>query len=327
MKVTIRQIAKEAKVSTATVSRVLNTPKLVKEANRKKIQAIITKYQYSYSSPIPHAQKYIGIIIPEISNIYFGNIIDSFLEKFYQFNGTHEILFYYSKDNPEKELQGLYFFLFQKCDIIIIIPTTKPILNPEIWNNLTIPVIWLERYWDSINVTLGILSNKESAAYDATISLIQNGCKSILLINGPEKLSTAQDRTKGLIKAIHEYNLSIKAQKISYGSFSWEHGYTSIKNENILDFDGIIAGSGTIAQGVLQSLYEKNISIPQKISFISFDETAVFHPTNISSVFFSGEEMAVELMQLINKIINNKIYNYIYYLNAHKILRGSEKKQ
>ncbi len=328
MKVTIQQIAKEANVSTATVSRVIHSPHLVKEKNRKKIQAIISKYQYSYISPISNDKRnkrYIGLMIPEISNSFFAKIVDSFVTIFYKEFSNYELLFYYSSNDPEREFKGLEFFSLQKCEVIIVIPTSNPIHNPDIWNNISIPIIWVERCWDSIVAKYAILSNKEAAAYEATITLIENRAKNILLINGPDNLSSAIDRTKGFIKAIEEKNLQNNSHKISYGKFSWKHGYVSIKNEDMSLYDGIISGSGVITLGIIQALYEKNISIPKDISFISFDETADFNLTDVSTIFFSGEEMASELALLLKKVLNNNIDKYNYYLHAHKILRGSEK--
>ena len=324
MKVTIKQIAEEAGVSTVTVSRVLHDPSLVKEASRKKIQSIIAKYKYSYTSPVRVKQKYIGIIIPEISNIFFAKIINSFILAFDEKFSDHELIFSYSYDSPEKEFQGLNFLLSQQCAAIIIIPSSRPLINPEFWLSQTTPIIWVERSWDSVPPRLGVLSNKETAAYEATITLAQHNIKSILLINGPVQLPTAQARTKGMEKGIQEYNLSPNQQKVLYGSFAWEHGYTSVKQEDLSQYDAIIAGNGTIAQGALQALYEKNISIPKDIAFISFDETASFHLSPISTIYFSGEEMAVELIQVLEKALVYKDFSHVYYLNAHKILRGSE---
>ncbi|OON99618.1 MAG: hypothetical protein ATN35_00080 [Epulopiscium sp. Nele67-Bin004] len=323
-KVTIKQIAEESGLSTATVSRVLHAPDLVKEESRQKIQNIINKHKYAYSAPIDKKSRYIGIIFPDMSNAFYAGILTPFVEAFHQNFPEHELIYYYSCDIPEKEFEGLNFFQRQQCEAIIIIPTTKYIVSPDVWNKSDIPIIWLERTWDAIKPLYAVFSNKELAAYEAVSSLLRNNIKSILMINGSKHLYTAQAREKGMVKAITEHNLNPENQYIEYGEFTWAHGYATIKNFNLSKIDAIIAGNHSTAQGALQGLMEKNISIPNDIAFISFDEIESFSSSNISTVSFSGKEMSMELVNVLEKILNGNLGTHIYYMNANKVLRGSE---
>ncbi|SHK33565.1 LacI family DNA-binding transcriptional regulator [Tepidibacter formicigenes] len=337
MAVTIKDIARKAGVSRTTVSRVLNDSGYVKDETRQKVLKVIKELNYTPSaiarSLSTNKTNTIGVIVPEINNPFFGEIIKGVS----QVADEHDlnIILCNTDDNREKELKALKLLKEQRIQGIIITPTyAEDQFNSEYLStleNLGIPVILLDGHVKYTDFS-GIFIDHVKGAYDATKALIEAGHKKIAIINGRKNYKITIDRLKGYKKALDEYNIAIKDKYISYGDFEYKSAYKATKQ--ILKMDdrptAVFVTSNMMILGSIRAFYEENINIPQDMAIIGFDKIDAINiiGMNISFVIGPSIEMGKAGMKmLIDNLDNKKSREEIKRITLFPelVLKGSEK--
>ena len=272
--VTIKEIAKKARVSVGTVSKVLNYNETVSEINRKKVIKTIKELNYTPNriarSLSQGKTKNIGFIIPDITNPFFPALV----------KGASDILIskgYYvhlcSSDNdPDKEDLYINDLKSMWADGIIIAPSDTENRNISVFNTIMSPFVVVDRVIEGLNKDLVIINNKKGA-YEEVDYLINNGHKKIVLLAGPKHTKTAQNRFKGWKKAVDEKKL-FKEEFAFWGKFTIDSGYEMMKKvfNNLGKVDAVFACNDLIALGAIQAIEEKKYKIPRDISIIGFDD-------------------------------------------------------
>lgn len=265
--VKMTDVAKRANVSIATVSRVLNNKEDVNEDTRKRILEIIEEMNYKPNQVARTLYKknsnLIAVIVPDLINPYYPEIIQA-IETTFKNQGYH-ILLYNTSNDIEKENWHIETISSMMIDGVILI---SPTMNTEKYDELRVPIISIDGIANkSIQY---IASNYYKGAQIAVQKLIENNCKNILHIAGPQNLSSAVMRFKGFNEEVIKYDVSYDnlISKIIYNENKKIIKDYLIKNRNI---DGIFASNDSIAFTVVKVLNELNISIPKDIKLIGFD--------------------------------------------------------
>lgn len=279
--VTIKDIAKEAGVSLATVSRVINNNQTVAQELRDKVLAAIEKNGY-YPNLVARGLKKdstqtIAILIADSSsNEYFAQIIKSLENVIRMDNYT---LFVCNSLN-EKDTEQNYLNLLAEKKVDGIIVNTSGFNNEliaKLSNN--IPMVLLHRRINLPNFKGDFIdADFGSSCYELTMNLIENGHRKIGLISGPLFLSSAYDRFVSFKRAMKTIDVDISTEYEYYyeGPFTAESGYAGA--EKLLNMENpptallIMHCDTTI--GALRYFRTHNISVPEDISFAS--------PCNIS---------------------------------------------
>jgi LacI family transcriptional regulator len=216
--VTIYHIADEAGVSIGTVSRVINAKGLVSQKTRNRIQKIIQKYGYSPSrtaqSMVHKKSKTVGILIPQIRNPFFAQVIGDIDKKLYRYG--YSILLYNCEFLPERELGAVDDILGRNADGIIFLSTgiTEQMISEKIRNRVHavavcsgIPGI------DSVDVT------NRQAFFDITEHLISLGHRDIAFVGGNAYTSSqVAERTNGYFEALRKHGIPIREDLLFYKS-------------------------------------------------------------------------------------------------------------
>lgn len=337
MAITIKDIAKKAQVSRTTVSRVLNDSGYVKEETRKKVMDVIKELNYTPSaiarSLSTSKTNTIGIIVPEINNPFFGEIIKG-ISQIADENNLNIILCN-TDDKRDKELKALKLLKEQRIEGIIITPTyAEDHFSSEYLNTLEdigIPVILLDGYVKYSEFS-GIFIDHIKGAYDATMALINAGHQKIAIINGKKNYTITKDRFKGYVKALNENNILIEDEYVFYGDFDYESSYEITKQIlNMKDRpSAIFVTSNMMILGTIKALYEKNINIPKDMAIIGFDKLDLVNilGMNISSVNGPTIEMGKAGMKMLMDKLNNVSQNDEIkrrIIVPQLVLKGSEK--
>ncbi len=279
---TINDIARMAGVSKGTVSRVINNnPRGVSEETRQHILDIIERVGYvpnRMAGSITLARtKMLGLIIPDIQNMFFPQMVrgaeDCAMEHGYT-------LFLCNSDsNIQKEQQYLQAFIEKRVDGILINSCGERMeerLRRSIQKS-NIPVVLLDRRSKDFPGAPGIFVDNEEGAYTGTCHLIDSGCTAICFLGGPEGVNTTAERFRGYRQALKESGISFRPEYVLYGSYSTLSGYERMKNilESELKIDGVFAGADIIAVGALRALRERQVSVPEEISVLGFDNIAI----------------------------------------------------
>jgi LacI family transcriptional regulator len=330
MAVTIKDIAKAAGVSTATVSHVINGTRFVSEEIKKKVNEVLQEKNYHPNllarSLRSQKSKTIGLLLPDISSFYFTGVAEG-IEKVLRKNGYHMLLSN-SHDDIEIEKEMINVFNSQLIDGLIMAPVYGNHSYLQQTLNGQYPLVFIDRKPKGYNGDCVVLENIKST-YDATCILIDKGHKRIGLVLGFPSISTTEDRIAGYRQACHERGIAVDESLIKTGDFKYDSGF-SITKELIENGQAtaLFCASDTMAIGALSYLREKGIKIPEQVAIISsndFKWTQITNPplTVVSQPSQELGEKAAELLILNIKHPGNKKKPKEIRLVSTIVLRGS----
>jgi len=275
----IKDVAKLAGVSTATVSRVINKNYHVTPKTTNKVLKAIRFLNY-YPNAIARSLKKlktdtIGFIVSDISNYHFMHVARA-IEDVVSLNGFN-IIVCSTDGRKDRELEYLRTFISKRIDALILNATGK---NDETICELShkMPIILMHRRVKGKYNFEGdfIDSNNVSGIYKLTNHLTSNGHRKIAILNGPQDMSTAKERFVGFRKAMSEVGICVD-RNYPYkfnGDFTYESGYMGAKE--ILGKEdkptAFIGMNNATALGALKYKKKKIINIPEDVSFVSFGD-------------------------------------------------------
>lgn len=274
---TIKAVAKDAGVSVATVSRVINklpnvSPELVIRVNQS-----IEKLNY-FPNTIARSLKFdstlsIGLIISDISNSFFCYIART-IEDVIQAENYN--MFVCSTDNRQNlELSYLKLLMGKKVDGIIINTTG---MNDELISTISqeIPVVLCGRKIMTSSFKGDFVdSENEVGSYTLTRHLLKMGHRRIAIINGQNIISPAQERLAGFIRAMDEFGFSVDKDYPYIIEADFNNSRTGTMAANRLMSlpeppTAVIAMNNELATGVLRFCHERQIHIPNNLSLCTY---------------------------------------------------------
>lgn len=332
------EIARYAGVSVATVSRALNNSGYVKKETRDKISSAIEKIKSEkkiFNLDINYSMiRTIGIVIPDISNNFFGKVVEG-IEKICFENHYIPIIFN-SKEN--EEIEEVIIKRIKKVGVcgLIITPVTDRKNQSTYYNSLIeslrVPIVLLDRDLDLGNYE-GVFIDNIAGTSEAIESLLKNGHEKIGIIAGPQNSKPGRERYMGFEKTMLENELEIKEKYVKFGDFKIESGYELTKDLLKLKErpTAIFISNNMMCYGALKAIEETNFQIGKDISLITFDDIEINNfgygkISNISRKSLEMGELAIKL--LLEKIDRRGCQNYSsrkIVLKPELILRGSEK--
>jgi LacI family transcriptional regulator len=335
MAITIQDIATKAGVSLATVSRVINNANYVKEDTRKKVEEAIKELNYVPSAFARSLSKsetsIIGLVIPEIRNPFFGEVIEGVTEVADASNLN--VLLCNTDENLEKEIRALRVLQEHRIRGLIITPVSgEDTFSREYimaFRQMNIPITLVDRniiYSDFD----GVFFDDTKAIYDATTLLLKEGHRDIAMLAGNTKYTVARNRIEGYRKAFYVQGIEYSENNIYYGDFSKESAYEVTKRiltrENLPT--AIMANSNMLILGGLKAIFERGMQIPEDIAFVGYDKIEVLDiiKSNISVVEKDVVEMGRNAMHmLIERMENPNLDTRRVIMSPHLVMRGSEK--
>jgi DNA-binding LacI/PurR family transcriptional regulator len=303
MKPTIRDVAKKANVSVATVSRVINEKGYVYEETRKTVLKIIDELGFEPNqlarSLTNHRSKMIGVIVPHIGTTFYGQLIEGIEHAALSYG--YKTMLCNTQDNSGREID--YLKIFEQYNVEGIIVASN-FLNKDKLEQLNIPVVTIDHLISDDYPS--ITCNNENGGQVAAKALIESGAKNILLLRGPSFLITSQERTKGFLEITEQYGCTVDIHDFDLIEPDAEFIYQYLKNNPHVD--GIFAMSDTLALIALGCLQQLGRKIPKDVSLVGFDDAPFTKWTSpaISTVSQSVKYMGSESINLLIKSINNE---------------------
>lgn len=301
MKVTIKDIAKEAKVSVTTVSLVLNhKPCRVAKETRDTIFAIANKYHYhanqSARSLVTKQSKLLGLIIPDIENIFFSSLSKN-IEEYCRKHG-YALMIMNTNDKVDDDLMLLELLVSRGVDGLFITVSNESFQRPKELQKaleaLTIPYVMIDRFYPEINSNRVYFDN-EKGAFLAVSHLIENGHRNIACIGGPETSKNGSSRLRGYIKAMEHFHCPVKQEYIEVGDYRYQSGYEAGQRLIKSDARAIFICNDMMTLGLIKCLNEHHLRIPEDYSIISYDNllNPFMQGTEITSVDQNVEQLAI----------------------------------
>lgn len=278
--VTITDIAKQANVSKATVSRVLNNSSLVEERTRELILAVMKQNNYSPSASARNLSRRftstIGLIVPQLDNSFFGEMLRGIIELTDR-NGL-TLICCNSDDNADKDLKALDMLKTHRIRGLIYDPaidysseSDKRKVTQKL-KDLGAPVVIVDR-----NIGLnhdGIFFNDYKAIYESVTLLAKAGHRKIAIINGTQERVLARERQKGFVDAMHEAKLPIRQEYIFLNDYSFETAYQLTKQMLALEDQptAVVTCNNQISKGFIKAVIEAGKKIPEDYTNIALDK-------------------------------------------------------
>jgi DNA-binding LacI/PurR family transcriptional regulator len=305
--ITIDDIAKEAGVSKATVSRVMSKPHLVNEQTRENILSIINKYSYT---PNMLAQglagmptKTVGVVIDELLNDFYIEItngIDSIIS-----SENYSLQLMNSRWNPERELQGIRSMIINRVDGILITPSSINTEAIELLKQSGIPFVLINITSDDPNISHVCCDNRKGGRIAAEyVNSLNREQVIVIPVSGHQ---TVHERVEGFLEKVH----TNKTKVIKYSPLkTYEDGYNLapllVERDSIqTKKTAIFVSNDYAAMGIISRLLEMNISVPEQVSIIGFDDIRIASQCKIpltsvsQSIYDMGRIAALDLMNMI----------------------------
>lgn len=323
----IKDVAKVAGVSTATVSRVLSNGAHIRPEVRERVMKAVEELAYrpnllARSLRSQHSNT-IGLIVSDIRNPFFTAISRAVEDTAYE--QGYSIVLCNTDENPEKEAIYLNVMQDQNVAGVIFSPTRQTAASFTTTNG-TFPIVIIDRSVKDADVDVVLLDNVD-AAYRLTTHLIENGYRHIAALCG-EMSTTGRERYAGFEKALRTHDLSPLAEQVKFIQPKIEVGHAAtLKLINAAQpLDALLTTNSMLAAGALQAIRERNLTIPDDIALVTFDETtwaSLVQPsiTLIAQPTYEIGKTATEL--LLQRIADPTRSTRQVILKGQLLVRGS----
>lgn len=308
-RLTIKDVAKHANVSIATVSRVINNHGTTSVEARKKVLEAIEALGYRPNALarglVSQKSNSIGVLVPDVSNYFFAEVFRGLEDAIHERNGN---VFICSTDVDESRMLRYLDFLQEK-QVEGIIFTSEAVSEKynERFKLAGVPVVLLATEADEFQLP-AIKVNEFKASLDAVEYLIKKGHRQIGMIHGPESDPNAGlPRLKGYKAAMKLYDLKTDASWLEEGDYRFESGRRAMRRllERHPEMTALFCASDEMACGAMVESQRMGKVLPQELSVMGFDNvklSAMYYPalTTVAQPLYEMGKQAVYLLyQLI----------------------------
>lgn len=277
---TIYEVSELAKVSLATVSRVMNGNARVSEKTRDRVLAAMKELDYRPNtiaqSLASNRSNCIGLLVSEIHGPFFGQMMSG-VETELRAAGKHVIITT-GHSEEDKEKDGIEFLISRNCDAIILhVEAVSDQYLLELSQGKT-PIYLISRHVEELPDKCISLDN-ELGGYIATQSLIEMGHTNIAYLAGPQYKADAIARLKGHKRALSENNIAVDEKLIFEAEFKEQGGIEGLRHflQERLAFTALVCANDEMASGAMTYAREHDLQMPKDLSVVGFDNV-VFAP-------------------------------------------------
>lgn len=312
MSVTIYDVAREANVSMATVSRVVNGNQNVKPATRKKVLECIERLGYRPNAVArglaSKKTTTIGVIVPDISKSYYAELSRGIADvaTMYEYN----IILSNSDKRPTREVELFEDHLGKQVDGLIFMSDS---LSEEIKSGMAtanVPIV-LAGTLDSDTNLPTVNIDHEEAAYEAVKKLIDNGHKRIAHVSGPMSRDINRLCKKvGYERALREAGLPLVEEYFVETDNTYDDAYEKWKLLRDLDEKptGIFAGNDEIGVGILNGIRDDGFAVPGDFEMICFQHSLLSRAVRpqLTAIVVPLYDLGAVSMRLLTKLMNGE---------------------
>lgn len=277
-RVTIEDVAREAEVSIATVSRFMNGRSgAMSEQTRARIEAVVERLGYVPNSAAQTLKtgrsNLIGVVLADIAHIYWSSMLAG-IEEGAQEQGYGVVI---SSAGNSAEAQNRYvsMFLKQKIDGLLLNPANADLKTLQRWKTLTCPVIMLDRTFAGLEFPLVAVDNTYGARL-AVEHLLGLGHRSIGVVSWPvENLSNRRERLEGYAAALAAAGIEPKPSHIRCCREGWDDGVleTVALFSSIDPPTAVFSANAELNLQVLAGIKQLGLRIPEDVSVVGFDDS------------------------------------------------------
>jgi len=333
--ITVYDIAKEAKVSVATVSRVLNGTAPVKDTTKAKILKIIQKYQFQPNaaarSLIRKETGIIGVVLPDITNPFFPEVFNGAEGEARRLGYTFFLC--NSFGDYKKESEYLNLMLEKRVDGILFLggrinlKSCDPHLVEEMVSaSRKIPIVLINGNLKDAGLAR-VITDEYAGAVMAARHLIELGHTDIGFIGGEKHLSTTSQKISAFRKSLRDAGLKVREEWILPDDFSVDSGRLQMLKllEGKERPTAVCCVNDFTAIGAMKSAIEHGLRIPQDISIIGFDDIPLAHHMipELSTISQQSSLLGETAMRTLRQMISKEKTKKLTSLQPELIVRSS----
>ncbi|BDG45179.1 LacI family transcriptional regulator [Parageobacillus caldoxylosilyticus] len=326
MMATIRDVAKLAGVSVATVSRVLNQNGYVNEETEKRVRQAMKELNYKPSEVaralFKKTSKTIGLIVPDITNPFFPELVRAVEDVMNIYDYT--VILCNSDEKTEKEKEYMEVLKQKYVDGIILTTNQLELEEVSEWD---IPIVVLDRPLNHDYPS--VIADNYGGARLATKHLYDIGCRKIAHIQGPLHVVNAMERFRGYRDEMMALGLWDE-RLVILGNYQLKQAKEAvIEALNKYDIDGIFAGNDAMAVGALKAVQQLGLRVPDDIAIIGYDGIPLTEMTTpeLSTISQPIYEMGAIAARILIKQIEGKPLEKLHYvLPIELVVRQSTRK-
>ncbi len=292
MVITIKDIAEKLGLSYSSVSRALNNKAGVSDETRKAVVKVASDLGYSPNelarSLVGKSSNTIGVVLPDIKNSYFSEVLQGILEGASEANLT--CVFCISNWSKDREKQYIAELQQKRINGIILKRTND--YTEYTQKDIAVPAVIIENRSSDSHFGYVEVDNHLGATI-ATKHLLDCGYKNIAFVGGLKNARSCVLRHKGYAEVLKSSGFEYVKERVSFGEFTLDSGYHQTKAlfEKRPEIDAFFGSNDVISLGVLKYLHERQIHVPEQIGVIGFDNiqlsdyptiglTTISQPTN-----------------------------------------------
>jgi len=321
--VKMSEVAKLAKVSTSTVSRVLSNAPYIAEETRQRVLEAVKSLNYKpnrlASNFRKRSSKTVVVVLPDITNVFFSKIIQG-LQTVAKESDYHVLL---GDTGNNLQLEKEFIELVKERLVDGLILTTARIPKEEILAASQImPVVLACEYIDGYDVPTVCIDNI-IAARQATEHLINLGHKKIAFITGPLGIILSKDRLDGYRQALLLNEIFIDESLIQEGDFTVKSGYDITMKFLAVESPptAIFASNDEMAVGAIKAIKQKGFRVPEDIAIVGFDDIPLCNivEPELTTIAQPRYDIGCQAMEMLLKIIKGDSLERRQIVLPHKL--------
>lgn len=326
MTVTIYDVAREAGVSMATVSRVVNNNPNVKPATRKKVYEAIERLGYRPNAVArglaSKKTTTVGVVIPDISNAIFAEVARGIedIANMYHYN----IILCNADKKKDKEIRVINTLLEKQVDGLLFMGGAVTEDHQVAFRTANVPIV-LCATSDENDQIPSVDINHEEAAYDAVMKLISQGHRRIAMISGTlQDPANGYARFQGYKRALEQAGITYDDSLVRIGNYRYESGVEAMKY--FIDLKerptAVFSATDEMAIGAIHCIQDSGLAVPGDISVISVDNSrmASMVRPQLTTVAQPMYDIGAVSMRLLTKLMKKENVEQSKVVLPHEIV-------
>ncbi len=311
---TIKEIARQLKISPSTVSRALQDSPRISQKTRDAVRELAAQMRFTPSQTARNLRSgktgSIAMVLPEIRENFFSEVVNGVEEM--AFSQNVSVALYQSHDLFTREQQILSLLTRNQVDgvMLSVAKESREFVHVQDLIDRGMPVVLFDRIPPNIK-THQVGCDLEKGAYKATKWLAERGFRRIALINGPNPLVASEDRYRGYVKALLEENLPVENALVKRVDLT--PADTIEKMTQLIHAahppDAVLAFNDYVALDAMQACRQCGLRINEDISFVSFANlplTAYMDYSPLASIEQHPYQMGRKTAEILLSLIESK---------------------
>ena len=326
---TIRDVAKEAGVSAATVSRVINGSSGVSAEKSKRVQQAVERLGYRPNHLARDlsqgtAVDTVGVLVPQLADEFTGTVVTG-IERELRKAGLH-MLCALSHADPEDEEAALRVFYERRVSGLILVTPSLPDTKLLDYAHRKVPLVLINRRLPELAAHCIHIDNRR-AGYLATDYLVSLGHARVVHIAGPLARQDARERLAGFTAALNDHGLERHEWRVLEAS-----DFTAIAGEKAMrhllqrgEPSAVFAANDLLAAGALVALRKAGLRVPDDVSVVGFDDRSITQLTQppLSSIHYPMLEVGCRAARHLADLINKQEVTPLPLLTPRLVERSS----